>query len=233
MSDKIYLVERFWYDYESESHGCVAAFSTLAEAEDLRVRCQEWIDQYCEEFWNEYARRFVEPEERRYRYIWTKETAEEREYDELLATGQEPEVVVGNPGYDLAQDWFGRWGRGPDGREDPGVEPGLIRMQRLSPDPTVEILEGQACHYRVLVVPYGSTQPATYSVGPEESQQEFLARFCRVNSLAIEDVQQRCQVTRCLCGHLNYYGWKIEPDSQFGVKQINQHWKQIDVVEQP
>ena len=146
---QIYLVEGWRREYGTVQHWYVAAFDTVEAAEELRKKCQDWVDLYCQRFWNEFARQFGEPKERDHRYLYTVETAE-----------QTLDVNFINPGRLLAVEWFGEWG-------DDIQETGLAKMRRSSPDPSIEVLEGNPCHYRVLVIPYGSTQPEAYTLGPD------------------------------------------------------------------
>jgi hypothetical protein len=140
MSSLIYLVEVSWNDYDAGDHWFPAVFTTKEAAEQYRQVCQNWIDDYTNAFWEEYAHQFGEPRERRHFEVYTPETAEDRQ-----------KIDWWNPGNLLAEQWFGY--RCPLA---PGcTEHGRDRMRRLGPDPLIDMswLAGSPCYYRVIEVP--------------------------------------------------------------------------------
>lgn len=141
----IYLVEGSWSDYESQGYWAAKAFTTMAAAEQYRQKCQEWIDNYVHEFWEEFARRFGEPRERSTHCTFTDETTE-----------QIMDENYSNPGNDLAEEWFGyRYiFHDDESKELDATDFGRNRMRRVGPDPLVDMsfVAGGKCHYHIVEV---------------------------------------------------------------------------------
>jgi hypothetical protein len=123
----IYLVEGSWSDYESQGYWAARAFTTLAAAEQYRDECLRYTKQYCEDFWNAFVEKFGEPVNGRDR--WSAFRGVKTIDDEYA-------------GYHLAEQWFG----GGYGIDVPDV------MRAKSPDPKIEMIEGEPCKYHVVEV---------------------------------------------------------------------------------
>lgn len=63
----IYLVEGSWSDQEAQGYWVARAFTTLVAAEQYRAACQQYADDYCEDFWGWFVAEFGTPPQGRNR----------------------------------------------------------------------------------------------------------------------------------------------------------------------
>jgi hypothetical protein len=192
----IYLVDGDWYDYEDRGHWTVAAFSSLAEAERHRVKCQAWADQYMSDFWDAWAAKYGEPKER----------------DRWGASTSSCSMEESDQRYEFIETWFGKHYVFDTSNEDDAGRLdetcGRPKMRRLSPDPLVEMEEGRPCHYSVIKVELDPTgRAASVDMGPHCFQRDFEARYCDQSKITPEFYATHLVTLRCFCGADDCPGW--------------------------
>jgi len=197
MDKLIYLVSGDWYDPEDHVHWTVAAFSSLEAAEQHRRKCQEWIDQYCEEFWHAFAQKFGEPRKR-----------------EHYAIFHSTSLVEGDRKQQFAEHWFGHeYVTDIFGHENVlDINSGESKMRHHSPDALVQVQAGNPCRYTVETVAVDPEEKiVACPCGPRLRWQEFEQHYCYGNALAIEQYREQFVTLRCCCPDLDCPGWAAVP----------------------
>lgn len=194
---KIYLVDGDWYDFEDRGHWTVAAFTTMAAAEKHREVCQAWADQYMNEFWNAWAAKYGEPEDRG-RFgadCHSKCTLEESDAR-----------------FEFIETWFGHhYVYESASEDDPGCLDetcGRPKMRQLSPDPQVEMHAGIPCIYSVVELDLNpSSKAAPQRLGPTMREVDFKKWYSDRSGITEEEYGQHLVTLRCFCGATDCKGW--------------------------